>query len=55
MNLATTPTSLNEGALRRHLQLHPHDMPLKPLLEGIFSGLEQADILGSLLRPERIS
>src|SRR2546422_7568395 len=27
-------------------------MPLKPLLEGVFSGLEQADILGSLLRPK---
>src|SRR6266699_2880186 len=27
-------------------------MPLKPLLEGIFSGLEQADILGSLIRPK---
>ena len=52
MNLATTPTSLNEGALQRHLLHHPQDMPLKPLLEGIFSGLEQADILGSLLRPK---
>ncbi len=52
MNLATTPTSLNEGALNRHLQRHPQDMPLKPLLEGIFSGLEQADILGSLIRPK---
>src|SRR6266566_485363 len=52
MNLATTPTSLNEGALQRHLLRHPQDMPLKPLLEGIFSGLEQADILGSLIRPK---
>ncbi len=52
MNLATTPTSLNEGALQRHLQRHPQDMPLKPLLEGIFSSLEQADILGSLIRPK---
>jgi hypothetical protein len=52
MNLATTPTSLNDGALERHLQRHPHDMPYKPLLEGIFSGLEQADILGSLIRPK---
>jgi hypothetical protein len=51
MNLATTPTSLNEGVLQRHLQHHPQDMPLKPLLEGIFSGLEHADILGSLIRP----
>src|SRR6266700_886369 len=52
MNLATTPTSLNEGALQRHLLRHPQDMQLKPLLEGIFSGLEQADILGSLIRPK---
>src|SRR6266702_1908557 len=52
MNLATTPTSLNVGVLQRHLLRHPQDMPLKPLLEGIFSGLEQADILGSLIRPK---
>jgi hypothetical protein len=52
MNLATTPTSLNEGALQRHLLRHPQDMPLKPLLEGVFTGLEQADILGSLIRPK---
>lgn len=52
MNLATTPTSLNEGALQRHLLHHPQDMPLKPFLEGIFSSLEQADILGSLIRPK---
>lgn len=52
MNLATTPTSLTKGALERHLHRHPQDMPLKPLLEGIFAGLEQADILGSLLRPK---
>jgi hypothetical protein len=52
MNLATTPTSLTEGALQRHLRRHPQDMPMKPLLEGIFAGLEQADILGSLLRPK---
>src|SRR5260221_7323534 len=52
MNLATTPTNLNEGVLQRHLLRHPQDMPLKPLLEGIFSGLEQADIIGSLIRPK---
>lgn len=52
MNLATTPTNLNEGVLQRHLLRHPQDIPLKPLLEGIFSGLEQADILGSLIRPK---
>ena len=52
MNLATTPTSLTEGALQRHFGRHPQDMPLKPLLEGVFAGLEQADMLGSLLRPK---
>ena len=52
INLATSPTSLNEGALQRHLLRHPQDMPLKPLLEGIFSSLEQADMLGSLIRPK---
>ena len=52
MKLATTPTSLNEGALQRHLLRHPQDMPLKLLLESIFSGLEHADILGSLIRPK---
>src|SRR6266487_4405847 len=52
MNLATTPTSLNEGVLQRHLLRHPQDMQLKPLLEGIFLGLEHADILGSLIRPK---
>jgi len=52
MNLATTPTSLTQGALQRHLRRHPQDMPLKPLLESIFAGLEQSDILGSLLRPK---
>ena len=38
--------------MQRHLLRHPQDMPLKPLLEGIFSGLEQSDILGSLIRPK---
>ncbi len=52
MNLATTPTSLSKGVLQRHLLRHPQDMPLKPLLEGIFLGLEHADILGSLIRPK---
>ncbi|HSH83346.1 MAG TPA: hypothetical protein VLA19_32845 [Herpetosiphonaceae bacterium] len=51
MNLATTPTGLTSGALQRHLRRHPEDRILKPLLEGIFVSLEQADILGSLLRP----
>jgi hypothetical protein len=51
MNIATTPTGLDPGALDRHLRRHPQDRILKPLLEGIFAALEQADILGSLLRP----
>jgi hypothetical protein len=51
MNLATTPTNLDAGSLERHLRRHPEDRVLKPLLEGIFQALEQADILGSLLRP----
>ncbi len=51
MNLATTPTNLNKGALARHLQRHPQDELFKPLIEEIFAGLEQAEILGSLLRP----
>lgn len=51
MNIATTPSGLNAGALQRHLRRHPQDRLLKPLLEGVFAALEQADILGSLLRP----
>ena len=50
MNLATTPTNLNKGMLQRHLERNPHDHVLESLLKGIFEGLEQADILGSLLR-----
>ena len=51
MNLATTPTGLTSGSLERHLQRHPEDRIYHPLLEGIFAALEQADVLGSLLRP----
>ena len=51
MNLAATPMGLTEGALERHLQRTPQDEVFKPLLKSIFAGLEQADILGSLLRP----
>lgn len=51
MNLATTPQIPNGGALQRHMQRHPEDAPLEALLNGIFASLEQADILGSLLRP----
>lgn len=51
MNLATTPMGLTEGALERHLQRAPQDKIFKALLKDIFTGLEQADILGSLLRP----
>jgi len=50
MNLATTPR-FDQGALARHLQRHPEDELFKPVLEGIFAALEQADLLGSLLRP----
>jgi len=51
MNLVTTPTGLTSGSLERHLQRHPEDRIYRPLLEGIFAALEQADVLGSLLRP----
>ncbi|KPV54872.1 hypothetical protein SE17_01110 [Kouleothrix aurantiaca] len=51
MNIATTPSGLNTGALQRHLRRHPEDRVMKPLLEGVFTALEKADILGSLLRP----
>ena len=51
LNLASTPTGLTGGALERHLRLHQGDRVLRPLLEGVFAALEQAAILGSLLRP----
>jgi len=51
MNLATTPSGLSAGALERHLRRHPGDSVFKPLLEGIFAALENADLLGSLLQP----
>ncbi|MGH2509893.1 MAG: hypothetical protein ACRDHZ_21140, partial [Ktedonobacteraceae bacterium] len=51
LNLATTPTNLNKGTLARHLKRHPQDKLFLPLIEEIFAGLEQAEILGSLLRP----
>lgn len=51
MNLAATPIGLTKGALERHLRRAPQDEVFKPLLKSIFVGLEQADILGSLLRP----
>ncbi len=51
LNIATTPSGLSEGSLQRHLRRHPEDRVMKPLLEGVFAALEQADILGSLLRP----
>jgi hypothetical protein len=49
MNLATTPKGLDKGALERHLQRVPQDKIFKTLLENMFTSLEQADILGSLL------
>ncbi len=51
MNLATTPTALDEGALDRYLARHPEDRPLRLVLQGIFDNLQQAELLGSLLRP----
>jgi hypothetical protein len=51
LNLATTPTNLDKGALARHLKRHPQDEVFNPLIEELFAGLEQAEILGSLLRP----
>lgn len=51
LNLATTPT-LAPGALDRHLQRHPEDEVYRPILAGVFAALEQAHLLGSLLRPE---
>jgi len=50
MHLATTPTNLDRGALDRHIQRYPEDVVYRPLLDKVFEGLEQADILGSLLR-----
>ncbi|MCL4509265.1 MAG: BREX-1 system adenine-specific DNA-methyltransferase PglX [Chloroflexi bacterium] len=52
MNLATTPSRLDTGVLDRHLRRHPEDLVFKDLLEEIFASLEQAGILGSLLKPE---
>ena len=51
MNLATTPTHLNKGVLARHLKRHPDDEYFLSLIKEIFTGLEQAELLGSLLRP----
>ncbi len=53
MNIATTPTNLDKGALERHLQRHPQDRLFEPLIKEIFAGLEQAELLGSLLRPRK--
>ncbi len=51
MSLAATPTGIGPGSLQRHLRRHPGDRVMKPMLEAVFTSLEQADILGSLLRP----
>jgi hypothetical protein len=51
LNLATTPT-LSPGSLDRHLDRHPEDAVYRPILVGVFAALEQAHLLGSLLRPE---
>jgi len=52
LNLATTPSHLDAGALDRHLQRHPEDAVYRPILQGVFAALGQAPILGSLLKPE---
>jgi len=52
LNLATTPSHLDAGALERHLQRHPEDQVYRPILEGVFAALEQAPILGSLIKPD---
>ena len=52
LNLATTPGPIPAGALERHLQRHPEDRMYEPLLRGVFAALEQAHLLGSLLKPE---
>ena len=43
LNIATTPTNLNKGALERHLQRHPQDRLFEPLIKEVFAGLEQAN------------
>jgi hypothetical protein len=50
-NLATTPGPIAPGALDRHLARHPEDQLYAPILRGIFAALENAHLLGSLLRP----
>ena len=50
LNLATTPTGLDHGSLERHLARHPEDELYRPVLAGLFAALEQAPMLGSLLR-----
>ncbi|HRJ42722.1 MAG TPA: hypothetical protein PL105_12630, partial [Caldilineaceae bacterium] len=52
LNLASTPARLDPGALERHLQAYPEDRLYRPILAGVFAALEQAPILGSLLKPE---
>jgi hypothetical protein len=52
LNLATTPAHLDAGALERHLRRYPEDEVYRPILQGVFAALEQAPILGSLLKPE---
>ncbi len=52
LNLATTPARLDPGALERHLRANPEDRLYRPILAGVFAALEQAPILGSLLKPE---
>jgi len=44
----------NKNHLLIFLENHPEDMPLRPALEAIFDGLQQANELGSLLKIEEL-
>lgn len=49
IHLATIPAALAPGSLQRHLRRYPQDVVYRSRLEKIFAGLEQIDLLGSLL------
>lgn len=53
MHLATTPDHLGALALQQHMERHPEDRVLQDLLSELFKALEHADLVGSLLEPER--
>ncbi|MDI9547714.1 MAG: hypothetical protein QM346_08930, partial [Chloroflexota bacterium] len=52
LNLAAAPARLDAGGMERHLQRYPEDEVYRPILQGVFAALEQAPILGSLIKPE---